>query len=515
MSQKPSSNNYEDLVGLFKEFREFHKPKVTRGVPDYTPAGMEERSRGLKDLQKRLAAIDPGKWPISRRVDYHLVRAEMNGVDFDHRVLRPWARDPAFYSVLSRFEHTQCGAMHIPRLPVPDDSIAEFRTKLQAVGEILSQAKENLTEAAADLVLLGARVKKRESGAFRKLITGLTEHHPDLVADAERALAAIDDFSEWLEENKSRMAAPAGVGIENYNWCLRNVYLFPYTWDEVRVIVDREYQRSVAFLKLEEKRNSNLPALEPAATEAEYRGRFNEAARHLMDFLREKDIFTIPDYMKPRYMETEGPGLDKPRGGVRNFFQQCLDRDPLPLRPHDFVGHGPDGQRVKRDDRPIRGLWHLGFVDCIRSEGLATGAEEMLMHAGLLDERPRSRELTYILLAFRAARAAADLKMHSNELTFTEAIRYCAEWTPYGWLREDGFLAWDDLELYLRQPGYGMGYLMGKVRLEQLLADRARQLGRKFDLREFMDEFLAAGMIPMALARWEMTGLDDEIKKLW
>ena len=30
-------------------------------------------------------------------MDYQLVRAEMNGLDFDIRVLQPWARDPAFY----------------------------------------------------------------------------------------------------------------------------------------------------------------------------------------------------------------------------------------------------------------------------------------------------------------------------------------------------------------------------------------------------------------------------------
>jgi hypothetical protein len=30
-----------------------------------------------------------------------------------------------------------------------------------------------------------------------------------------------------------------------------------------------------------------------------------------------------------------------------------------------------------------------------------------------------------------------------------------------------------------------------------------------------MDEFLAAGQIPISLTRWEMTGLEDETKKLW
>ena len=55
----------------------------------------------------------------------------------------------------------------------------------------------------------------------------------------------------------------------------------------------------------------------------------------------------------------------------------------------------------------------------------------------------------------------------------------------------------------------------GKVHFMKLFRDRAQQLGDDFNLKEFMDEFLAAGQIPMALTRWEMTGYDDEIKKLW
>jgi hypothetical protein len=33
-------------------------------------------------------------------------------------------------------------------------------------------------------------------------------------------------------------------------------------------------------------------------------------------------------------------------------------------------------------------------------------------------------------------------------------------------------------------------------------------------MKEFMDAFLAAGVIPISLIRWEVTGLADEIKKL-
>jgi uncharacterized protein (DUF885 family) len=79
----------------------------------------------------------------------------------------------------------------------------------------------------------------------------------------------------------------------------------------------------------------------------------------------------------------------------------------------------------------------------------------------------------------------------------------------------DENLARYDLQIYLRRPAYGMTYLAGKVQFEKLLSDRARQLGKDFDLGKFHDEFLASGSIPITLIRWEMTGLDDEVKKLW
>jgi uncharacterized protein (DUF885 family) len=72
-----------------------------------------------------------------------------------------------------------------------------------------------------------------------------------------------------------------------------------------------------------------------------------------------------------------------------------------------------------------------------------------------------------------------------------------------------------DAEIYLREPAYGISYQMGKIQIEQLLADRALQLGDRFSLKEFHDQFLAAGMIPISLIRWEMTGLDDEVRRFW
>src|SRR4051794_38567215 len=88
---------YPDLVSLFADWRAFQAPKVVDGVPDYTTAAMARQHRELKQYQQRLTSIDARPWPVPQQVDYQIVRAEMNGLDFDHRVLRPWARNPDFY----------------------------------------------------------------------------------------------------------------------------------------------------------------------------------------------------------------------------------------------------------------------------------------------------------------------------------------------------------------------------------------------------------------------------------
>jgi uncharacterized protein (DUF885 family) len=63
-------------------------------------------------------------------------------------------------------------------------------------------------------------------------------------------------------------------------------------------------------------------------------------------------------------------------------------------------------------------------------------------------------------------------------------------------------------------PGHATIHINGKNEIERLMADRAMQLGDSFNMREFMDRFLASGMIPLSLTRWEMTGFDDKILKL-
>jgi uncharacterized protein (DUF885 family) len=517
----PSSSTYDDLVTLFQEWRAFQQPKLVDGVPDYSAGAMRAQRRELANYRRRLAAIDPGAWPVAQQVDYQLVRAEMNGLDFDHRVHRPWARNPAFYVTVFPSQSDQparegphaYGSIELWTydFPITSERAAELGAQLKTIPPLLEQAKASLVENTRDLWIMGIREVSDQSAALAALAARVEDSSPEVAAEARRAREATDGFRVWLEAQAESKTGPSGVGIENYNWHLSNVQLVPITWEEQVTIMRRELARARSALVLEEHRNRRLPQPVPVASAAEHTRRFNAAVTEYMAFLRDREMLTVRDYMDPALRARIGTFSDRQ---PREFFTEVDYRDPVVMRTHGY--HWFDLARAANEPHPspIRRATLLYNIFDSRTEGLATGWEEMMMHAGLLEARPRSRELIWVLLAQRAARALGDLMMHANQWTLEEAVTFAVSQTPRGWLREDGNTVWGEQHLYLQQPAYGTSYVIGKIQIEQLLAERARQVGDGFTLKGFMDELNAVGMIPMSLIRWELTGQRDGIRMM-
>jgi len=331
--------------------------------------------------------------------------------------------------------------------------------------------------------------------------------HPDLVPLVDRAVGAVDDFRAWLEKTTPAERVPAGVGIGEYDWYMKHVHLVPYTWKEQMSLVQRELDRSLAFLELEKHRNKDLPPLRPAASREELQSRLKESVAYFVNFLRTRGIFTVPD----------GMGLGDTvnefvPAGLRDFFVRVDYLDNLPLLCHSM--HWLEKWREKGNTRSIRGVPLLFNIWDSRAEGFATEFEELMLQAGLFDRNPRGRELVYLMLAFRCVRAMADLKLHSGDFNVDQAVRYAVETMPDGWVLPQGETIWGDMSIYLPQPGYGASYVVGKVQMEKLMSDYAGRKKGNFRLRDYLDDLFTKGLIPESLVRWEMTGLDDEIRNL-
>jgi hypothetical protein len=505
--------SYPDLAKLFEEFVVFERPPLRDGAPDYTAPTLAKKRTALAGFQKRLAAIDPAGWPVDQQVDHALVRAAMNGLDFDLRVLQPWARDPAYYKSLWTAQsdtpahegptHHAVVELWTYTFPLAGPDETKLAGALRGIPPLLTQARANLTGTARDLWVTGTATMGQQVAD----LDALAARVPGAGADLKSALAAARDatksFVTWLEQQSASKKGPSGIGKEHYTWSLQNVHLVPLTWDDEVAILKRELARAHASLKLEEHRNRGLPQLTAAASEEEYLRRANAAVTKYIAFLRDKEILTVQDYLDPALRAHLGSFVPIER---RNFFGIASHYEPMTLFSHFYhwfdhawMKQVPHASAIRRG-ATLFNLWDS------RSEGMATAMEEIILHAGYYDDNPRTREIVWIMLAQRCARGLASLYAQANEFDIKQAKAFQVEWTPRGWMRPDLDLLDFEQQLYLRQPGYGTSYVTGKYLIDELIKDRARQAGDGFILRRFFDEFNAAGVIPVSLIHWQLTG---------
>jgi hypothetical protein len=525
------SARYPDLVALFRDWRAFEEPPRLDGAPDYRAATNARRLTELQVYQQRLNGIDTTGWSIPEQVDWHIVRAEMNGMEYHLRVLRPWARDPAYYASVRTEESdtpseegpTIHGAIRLwqygiwPRTrldtsrPLTQDETTRLTAALRTIPPLLRQARANLAGGTArDLWIGGVRTLNGQVEALTQLQGMVAGGDPALVAAVAGARAATEEFTTWVSETAATRTGPSGIGKEQYTWFLRNVLLVPLTWDEEVTIVRRELARAHTSLRLEESRNQALPPLPVAETPEAYAVMQDSALARYFRFLERQQILTMEPWMERALRERMAPFSP---ASTRDFFMQATQRDPNPLWTHLY--HWWDNWRLRegRNPSPIRRGPLLYNVWMSRAEGMATAMEEWMMHAGLYDDSPRSREIVWVMLAARAARGLGSLYAHSNDLTMEQAGDVHVGWTPRGWMRRDPLLGFEQ-HLYLRQPGYGASYVTGGRLMEEVIAERARQLGSGFSMRRLFDEVNDAGMIPVSLIYWELTGDDRMMREL-
>jgi len=518
-----NSNNYSELVRLFKEWRVFEKPPLLDGVPDYTIETFEKRWAKFKKLQSGLQSIDTTNWAVENKVDWMLVWAEMNGYDFNHRILKPWTRDPAFYKSVWTYRSdvpahegpTHHGTTELWEYSFPLSTQERLRliSDLKIIAPLNSQAKTNLSGNAKDLWVTGIRDIQRQSKVLSDLKTKKSiKDDAELVSVIDEAITSTNDLVIWLNTEAKSKTGPSGIGKSNYSWYLQNVHLVPLSWDDEVMILKRELARAWTSLKFEEHRNRNLPELVAVNSPEAYDKMADAAVKSLINFLDQQDIVTVEPYFDSALREHLGSYREKEN---RNFFWIGAHYDPRPLYSHFYHWF----ELARMDTNPHKSEIRKGpllyNIFDSRSEGTATAVEELFMQAGLYDGSPRTKEIVYIMIAQRAARGLGSLYAHANEMTMEEAGAIHSEYTPRGWMKTEKELLIFEQHLYLRQPGYGTSYISGKYLLENTLADFARLQelkGEKFVVKDFFNTLNSIGNIPMSLVHWEMTG-ENKINK--
>lgn len=539
-----------ELLELAADFHAFRsplfRPRTWRptwafeGNADYA-AVQREQIEGLKSFQARLATIDPSEWPVHDRVDYLLLRSEMDDVWFEHHVLREVQTNPLYYA-----EQAVNGmASTLPDVvPYSEQSAAKIVAALERTGPIVAQARQNLVfdEAAAELADAAIKHLADIEEKYRAGVSLLAPHFPATrVRDFERAATVaareLASYRQWLIKNRDAMRGSAHVGEDALYWFMRRVNFVPWSRAELLNLAEHEKNRFLMSIEIEETRNAGLPELTMPTTE-EWIEWFRLTYLQTKYWLKDQDIISFPEYVGESFLEPGAwqepfgglgnrPGLlglstqEKPANTKRLFvvpedhwftqtyWERTMRLDPITDYQHsDWPGHYFEAEVTKRNPCPIRSIHRdTGF-----SQGWAHYWEEFFMDMGYPFLRgPRTRELTYNFLLLRAVRVPMDLFLSEGSLSMEDAIQYQIDRVP----TMEEHISRAEVEMYVRWPYQATSYIVGKKQIEQILGDRIQANGFSVDWRAFHDEMLDYGQIAPALVRWEMTGNDDQVSSFW
>jgi hypothetical protein len=379
-SNSLADGDYEDLLQLFEDWRKFERPPSKDGAPDYSAKRFAAAHKELQKYQARLNELDISGWPIEQQVDWHVVRAEMNGFDFNHRVLKPWVRDPAYYQSvwMSRSDAGHSGRSNHAllefwtySLPLSADERQRLISDLRVIPPLLAQARTNLTGNARDLWIAGIKNIRDQVGELAQIHEAVdAANDPELAAALGAASDASSSLVSWLEQQAPAKTGPSGVGkkLRQYQ---QNVHYVPRLGR--RGDAPQARTRSLGVVGTRRTPQPHIPPLVAVTSPQEYDERADQAASRFMAFLEKQEILTVKDYMEPALREHLGSFVPLEQ---RNFFAIAMHYDPTTLYTHFYHWFELARMDLEPHASPVRRGPVLYNIFDSRNEGTATGVEK-------------------------------------------------------------------------------------------------------------------------------------------
>ena len=134
--------------------------------------------------------------------------------------------------------------------------------------------------------------------------------------------------------------------------------------------------------------------------------------------------------------------------------------------------------------------------DTACAEGWGLYSERLADEMGLYSD-DLARMGLFAADSWRAGRLVVDTGLHAMGWSRQRAVDWLAEHTPMPRIEVES-----EVDRYISYPGQALAYMVGRREIVRLRSAAAEALGARFDLREFHDLVLRAGILPLpALAR--------------
>ena len=542
-----STENAIEALGIdFWRWRTLQQPRSHDDIPriernkNWKPAWSSQDVAGyqnaISDFQKRWKAIDAGtvnSLKVSKEswVDYQLIGSAIHRVYWELDYLKVWQQQPRFY-----IDQT-AGVVFDLLLPIQvnDEIVRDVVFALNFTEEILISGIKNLANNAVKAyAVVAIDLLKDIENQLNTMSKELAEFVDQDLADAleastKKAIGAFVNYREWLISNLDSFKPISAIGKDNYEWFFKNVALVPFTTHELNMIGELEWDRAVVLeqISLNKHKKIAIPAIPSSAAE-QVKNEANDE-RQVRQFYAEQGILSQPQTLK-HYLNAPLPAYLAPIKwlGVTDDLTgpSRVDEDGYSYvpEPHNklpyfyaanardaragIVHEGAHYQQLAiswRHERVLRRYYYDSGVN----EGIAFYNEELLLAAGLFDDKVHSQTVMYNFMKLRAMRVIVDVGLATGRLDIASATAYLEKKVPM-----DHETAYEEAVFFSSSPGQALTYQIGKTQILKLFSDVVSDKKAKseaFNMQEFHDYLWKNGNVPLSLLRFEFLGDVSEI----
>lgn len=506
-------------------------------LPDRSAGSPEREIEAIQEMLREISEFKEKDLALDQIVDAKLARSELTS-----RLLLLQRRPESRESPVCYLEDVMLGAYSLmirETLPL-SKRVRALTARLELVPEHLEVARRNLINPPAvftETAALSARGGIELFGAGMREFGAQVEDpraRAALLAASDSAREALDAYREWLEGSLMPLSAgDFSIGRHLYERLLVEKHHLPWDADQLIGIGQKLYQETMREMKRVSARiDSTRPWSKVVEhlkgshpSEEEILSTYTSEMRRAQIFARNTDLVTFPETAPIDVLPT--PGFARPmipyayylppapfaedQTGI--FWVTTVDPDlPEARRETLLKGHAQYGivvtalhevcpghhlQQVKANQFPEHPIRRV-FRSSVLTEGWAFYCEEMMHSLGFYaDDRIRLLQLKDTL--WRACRVIIDVELQTGRMGFNDAATFLVRKAR---LERPNAVA--EVRRYCGQPTQPMSYVAGMVLIQELLADYRAVRGDRFSLKEFHDDLLGHGALPIELIRLEM-----------
>ena len=504
-------------------------------IEDLSASAINRRIERLKQLQSGLMRARSGRLATTEDIDAQILDSQIKAELLDLETLQTWRHNPMNYVGLPG------GAVDglIKRnFAPPAERLRSVISRLKGVPALIDAMKANVQNPPHEFTDLAFRMAHGSVGFFRDTAAMWAKDaagsDTSLLSefDAANATAAksLEDAADWLE--KTLLPSSKGsyaIGAGNFSKKLLYEEMVDTPIDRLLAIGEANLERDYnAFIETARKIDSSKSPMavmkslsDDHPTEVSLIPDAKRTVEGLIQFINTKDIVTIPSQVRPNItetppyarsgtfasMDTPGPYEEKATEAFYYVTPPEKDWDAKHKEEHlrafnpavmtlitiheAYPGHYVQFLNAKQFPTKTRKILYCSS----NVEGWAHYSEQMMLDEGFAAGDPRMRLAQLEEALLRDARYIVGIQLHTAGWTVEQGAKFFEEKAF-----QEPANAYEEARRGAYNPTY-LYYTLGKLQIYKLRDDYRKAKGASYSLKNFHDEFLKQGGIPIKLIR--------------